>query len=301
MTGKLIILCGISASGKSTYAHNLWKENPENTIVINRDKIRELLYSYTEESIKGYYFHKNINKLEKQVTEYEDTLIHEGLCSNKTVVVDATHLKRSYLERFKYWNVETELKLFDIDLQDAILRDSTRFRKVGETIIKNQFKNYVKLKSDLNNPIDFTPVSKFEHDLEKKDCVIFDIDGTLSEICNRDIYSPKDAINDIPYYSIVKSMNDCSSNVIICTGRSEIFKDVTISWLKNHIEPFTEIKQVYFRDKGDNRPDWIVKEEMWRKINKEYNISLMYEDRNSVVRRARALNLKVAQVKYGNY
>ena len=45
----------------------------------------------------------------------------------------------------------------------------------------------------------------------------------------------------------------------------------------------------------------VVKEEMWRDISKSYNIELIYEDRNQVVRRARALNLKVAQVKYGNY
>ena len=47
--------------------------------------------------------------------------------------------------------------------------------------------------------------------------------------------------------------------------------------------------------------DWVVKEEMWRDISKSYNIELIYEDRNQVVRRARALDLKVAQVKYGNY
>ena len=40
---------------------------------------------------------------------------------------------------------------------------------------------------------------------------------------------------------------------------------------------------------------------MWRDISKSYNIELIYEDRNQVVRRARALDLKVAQVKYGNY
>ena len=40
---------------------------------------------------------------------------------------------------------------------------------------------------------------------------------------------------------------------------------------------------------------------MWEDIVKDYYIDMMYENRNSVVRRARMLNLKVAQVKYGNY
>ena len=51
----------------------------------------------------------NISKFEKQVTRNEDTLINDGLNHGKTVIVDATHLTRKYLERFKYWNVPTEV------------------------------------------------------------------------------------------------------------------------------------------------------------------------------------------------
>ena len=40
---------------------------------------------------------------------------------------------------------------------------------------------------------------------------------------------------------------------------------------------------------------------MWKDISQRYNIELMYDDRNQVVRRARALGLNVAHVKYGNY
>ena len=101
MIGKLIIMCGVSGSGKSTYAHSLFKSNPSQYLIINRDKIRELIFGYTEESIVDYYKRTDINKCEKEVTHYEDTLINEGLNKNKTVIVDATHLKRKYLERFK--------------------------------------------------------------------------------------------------------------------------------------------------------------------------------------------------------
>ena len=54
------------------------------------------------------------------------------------------------------------------------------------------------------------------------------------------------------------------------------------------------------RNEKDMRPDWVVKEEMWKNISKQYNIIAMYDDRLQVVRRARALGLKVFNVEYNN-
>ena len=39
---KLTIRCGISGSGKSTWAHTEWKKDPLNTTIVNRDKITRL-------------------------------------------------------------------------------------------------------------------------------------------------------------------------------------------------------------------------------------------------------------------
>lgn len=309
MEGNLIILCGISGSGKSTYAHNLSESDPLNHVIINRDKIRELIFGYTENSISEYWSKKDIHKYEKEITAYEDVLIHEGLTKGKTVIVDATHLKRSYLERFKYWNVETNIVILFTSLQECIERNSKRSRQVDVGFIKKQYSNFKKLIDvDLrNNPIDFTPVSKFEYDSNKPDCIIFDIDGTLSEPGDRDIYSPEKAINDSTNSEISNIFNDLVfanditeslNSFIVCTGRSESFKPVTEKWLANN---YIKYNSIYFRKEKDFRPDWVVKEEMWREINKKYNITLIFEDRNQVVRRARALGLKVAHVKYGNY
>lgn len=80
---KLIILVGISGSGKSTFASTMVRHNPERYVIVNRDKIRELLYGYTEETISEYYQRNDLNKLEKQVTAYEDILIKQGLSIGK--------------------------------------------------------------------------------------------------------------------------------------------------------------------------------------------------------------------------
>ena len=49
------------------------------------------------------------------------------------------------------------------------------------------------------------------------------------------------------------------------------------------------------------RPDWVIKEEMWRDLATRYNIVGMFDDRLQVVRRARALGLKVFNVEYNNF
>lgn len=297
---KLIVLCGISGSGKSTFAHNEWAKDPLNTVIVNRDKIRELLFGFTEESIAGYYKLPEMGKLEKQVTLYEDTLIHEGLNLGKTVIVDATHLTKAYLKRFEFWNVPIDYEYFDITLGGAIGRDANRTRKVGADVIANQFGKYQSLEKLPN----FEPVV-FENPIRENFCIIYDIDGTIAEKGNRNAFDWKRVGEDEAVLSVVGTIDwleeldkEARPHIIICTGRDAVCKPETVQWLEDNKILYDEI---HFRPEGDQRPDWIVKEEMWREIAKEHFIVGMYDDRNQVTRRARALGLKVFQVEYGNF
>lgn len=298
--GNIEILVGISGSGKSTYAHSKWKENPLNTLVVNRDKIRELLYGYTEENVSEYYSRPDLNKLEKQVSVYEDTLIHDGLNHGKTVIIDATNLRAEYIERFKFWNVPTEIKYFEVDLRTAINRDNYRSRKVGEEVIKKQFNLFNSIK---NRTFDFS-ISVFNNPSCLKQCYIIDIDGTVAEKGNRNPFDWKrvgeDKVID-PVHSLVwdLSQNDEGAEIIFCSGRDEVCREETQIWLDKH---FKEGSKLYMRKHNDIRPDWIVKEELWKEIVEEgYNIISLIDDRQQVVRRGRAIGLTVAQVAYGNF
>ena len=62
--GSIKILIGISNSGKSTYSHEQWLKNPENTIIVNRDAIR-YMFGYTEETISEYYSRPDFNKRDR--------------------------------------------------------------------------------------------------------------------------------------------------------------------------------------------------------------------------------------------
>ena len=299
LKGSLIVTVGISGSGKSTFAKEKFDEAPLTTVIINRDKLRELLFGYTDGTVGKYYQREDLNKLEKIVTQYEDTLIYESLEAGKLVIVDATHLEMKYLKRFEYWNVLITYVYFDISLDDAIDRDDNRPRYVGEAVITKQFHKY---KSLINNnpPLLFCPAT-LELDPKLPSAYIIDIDGCLAHQNGK--RGPFD-------WSLV-GLDDCDEavkimcnaldehvNVIICSGRDAVCTEETADWLYDKHIGYDDL---HMRPEGDYRPDWVVKEEMWREIAKEYNILACIDDRMQVVRRGRALGLKMIQVDYNNF
>jgi predicted kinase len=303
---KIIITTGISGSGKSTFAHNEWLKKPLETVVINRDSIRNLLFSFTDETISEYYKRADLTKLEKIVTKYEDTLINEALCEDKTVIVDATHLKKEFLERFKYWNVSIEYKYFDISIEDAIERDSKRNRSVGAGIIKRQYNQYIELQRQGIPLLDFKPLV-FKNDNKLPDCWVFDIDNTIAHKGNRNPFDWKNVGEDTLdeavsklFFLINRDEYYVPDKIIFCSGRDEICRKDTEEWLKYHLGKYNNYT-LLMRKAGDSRPDWIVKQELWEEIATENYIVALIDDRNQVCMRARALGLKVFQVEYGNF
>lgn len=298
---KIIVTVGISNSGKSTWAAEQVQNNINSTILVNRDKIRELLFGYTETTVNQYYLRTDLNKLEKQVTKYEDTLIHEALTEGKTVIVDATHLDAKYIERFKFWNVLVELKFFDIALKEALTRNMSRARKVDEAIIKKQYNRYVQIRKEFENIQGFGSVN-FTNDNDLEPCFLIDIDGTLAHMTDRSPYEWKRVGEDYIDVSVKKVVNSISrthgAKIFICTGRDGICLKETIDWLNEHNIYYDK---VFIRKEGDMRPDWVVKEEIWRQIAKDNYILGLIDDRLQVVRRARALGLKVFNVEYNNF
>lgn len=300
---EITVTVGVSGSGKSTWAHEQWEKDPMNTLVVNRDKIRELLFGYNEKTISEYYKRLDINKLEKQVTKYEDTLIYEGLNENKHIIVDATHLKDSYLERYKFWNVHFKVKFFDIDLDEAIKRDGERVRQVGAEIIKKQYANYKSMRLSSLAGVGYRKLDNINQDETLPPVYLLDIDGTIAHMNGkRSAYDWKNVgVDDLcPALSpVIDSINRLKYvKVIVVSGRDGVCEPETLKWLSDNNVDFEEF---YMRTPNDMRPDWQIKEEIWREISKEYNILALFDDRMQVVRRARALGLKVFQVDYNNF
>ena len=131
---KAFILIGVPGSGKSTWARNMKKLNKE-IEVFSTDEYREkYLGNINEQSKNGFIFHKI----------YEDIL--NALNNNKDIIFDATNVsikdRKQFLQLTSYCkNKSTKIAVvFNVPIEECILRDFNRERTVGKQVIE-KFKN----------------------------------------------------------------------------------------------------------------------------------------------------------------
>ena len=276
---EILILIGIPASGKSTWAKEHVLRN-DNYVRVNRDDFRGML--------------KNSqvceNKIEDMITELVDLTIESSLMKRLNVIVDNTNLKAKYLdaiiERFRY-QADINFRIFDISLTKAIERDNGRVNKVGEAVIKGMFNNYKILIDSYN----FQPIKKGKHrPIIQPDylnnlpqAVLFDIDGTLAHMGNRGPFDwdkvDRDSVNQVVVEQIGfhRSLN---RKIIIVTGRDASCKKLTEEWLEFYGINYDEI---LIRSKDDFRKDTLIKREIYNSIKDTYNIICVYDDRLQVL------------------
>lgn len=129
---KLLILQGIPASGKSTFAKQWVEKDPKTRVIVNRDSIRRGL---------GVYW---VPSREDLVSAIEESIVEIALLNDYNVCLDSTNLNPKHLKKWEYLLrtelCEFEYKKFDISLEEAIERDKNREFPVGEKVI-NQFYN----------------------------------------------------------------------------------------------------------------------------------------------------------------
>jgi len=303
---SIIVLIGISGSGKSTVARGLFvNQFGHNCVIVNRDKIRELLYGYTEETISHYYKLPNLFLKEKEVSKYQDLLISQALSDNKIVIIDNTHLKLKYINEIKtkYSNCFIHFKLVECDVDTAIARDSKRTRKVGEEIIKSQNSDLKQLKKIFDFKDHLPTINMvIQQDKTLPRAYIFDIDGTLAHMVDRGPFEWTKVEQDYLNESVANILRDLHKNkagkIIICSGRDSICMMETMSWLYKNNIPYDEI---HMRRGMDMRKDSVIKEEIWLELVRKYHIVAMFDDRDQVVKHARKLGFTVCQVAEGNF
>jgi FMN phosphatase YigB (HAD superfamily) len=143
--------------------------------------------------------------------------------------------------------------------------------------------------------------------MEKKvQTYIFDMDNTL---CMKrhgegqrglyDWHRVGEDLPNIPVINIYKKL-EVFYKIIIVSGRNESCRSETIDWLHRHN---IRIYKLFMRAKKDRRPDWEIKEEVYRvHIEPEYEVLGVFEDRDSVVKMwRRVLGLTCFQVEYGAF
>lgn len=303
---KIIATIGISGSGKSTLAKKLQEENP-GSIIVNRDKLRELLYGYTEATVSAHYSHPDFGKREAEVSKVQNRLIQGALLDGKVVIVDNTNLKMRFLNEYKKFGVPVEFVLVDTNLGVCLLRDQERERKVGAEVIRKQFNDLNNLKKQFDfkswAPTEFKAPA---HDKNKENCVIFDIDGTLARNVSRSPFDWSKVKEDELKEEIAALYMFCNKHkfeyktpkVVICSGRDGSCVVETTDWLAHYGLTYDHL---YMRKPDDNRPDYVIKQEFWEHISSKYNVLFMVDDRQQVVDHARRLGFTVLQCDYGDF
>lgn len=126
---KIIVLRGIPASGKSTWAMKYVKTH-EKTIIVNRDSLRKMC---------GEYW---VPARESLITELENISVKIALELGYDVIVDATNMKQKAIDHWKSFtndNIDLEVKTFTISKWKAYWRDYKRGlfggHKVGKKVI----------------------------------------------------------------------------------------------------------------------------------------------------------------------
>ena len=309
---KVIICRGIQGSGKSTWAKQWVKEDPNHRIRINQDDFRNMFGVYWLQD-------NSSNSIREKLTKaLNTTALEKAMFLGFNIVIDNMNLNpkttKEIEDKVNEFNhkfadlpsYEVEYKDFFISVDECIRRDSLRPNPIGEKVIKATYNRYrdMMIHSSITNEID----NWIPNNNNLEDAIIIDLDGTIAlNIEGRPFYGEGCAekiIEDslIPGTSdLVKSMAKQGYKIIIVTGRegtTEI-KEATKNWLAKYDIPYEEI---YFRKVKDYSPGPICKENTYNNyIKGMYNIKFVLDDNQRCVDMWRDNGLICLQPNKGNF
>lgn len=285
---KIILTKGLPGSGKTTWAKEMQKENP-NLVLVNKDELRAMLHSSVHS--KGR---------ESFVLAVRDFIVIKSLQEGHDVIVHDTNFHQKHIDQMVVLansfppdkKVQVEVKDFtDVPVDECIRRDKLRTNSVGAGVIRKMYEE---------NLMPSPPV--VPHYPKKPYAVICDLDGTLALFGKNNPYDrdfSQDKANTAITVTLKAVKHFSKAKVIIVSGRKDIFKEVTEKWLKDN---GVEYDAIYMRKGEDVRKDVVVKGEIFQEfIEGEYNIDFVLDDRNQVVDFWRSKGLTCFQVAPGDF
>lgn len=142
--------------------------------------------------------------------------------------------------------------------------------------------------------------------------IIFDMDGTLADVTHRRVHLAPPKKNwkawnegiarDTPRPELVHLAQMYAREgfeIIICTGREEIYREITASWMREHDVPPGPL---YMRATKDYRGDDVVKAELLVRIRSDgFDPKIAVDDRDRVVGMWRQAGLICLQCAEGDF
>jgi len=143
--------------------------------------------------------------------------------------------------------------------------------------------------------------------MSRQNAIIVDVDGTLA-LRNLNLENPRgpyegervkeDLVNE-PIANLITSLEFLQFKVLIVTGRDVLYESLTKEWLTEQGIPFDDC---FSRPTGSNYSDATVKKSIYlEQIEPFYMVHYVFDDRDSVVKMWRDLNLTCLQVAQGSF
>jgi predicted kinase len=289
----IYILKGLPGCGKTTLAKKLLKSEKK-ILRINKDDLRSMA------QFGGYQ-----STSERAIVQAEYDIVDLWLSKGFSVIVDDTNLNPIHSNKYeeiakKYpWANIKYHDLLSVPIEQCIAQDLQRkgtSRYVGkDNIINMGF--------------------RFGVMHQTRSCVIFDLDGTLSDPSHRRHFvrqAQGDEINpewkpnwvqffetcdqDTPREEVIQKARDYHAQgieVIICSARPEDYREKSEEWLRRHNVPFDRFIMRRFQD---YRKDTVVKKEYLDQFLDKTKILRVFDDRPCVIRMWRDNGLDVEDV-----
>lgn len=303
---KIILIRGISGSGKTTKARSIVNADPEHFIRFNNDDIRNML---------GKYW---VTSREPVVTKLKESFLLEAMDRQYNIVVDNLNLNpkevKFYEDHINNFNSNLKeglepyaIEFIDcfIPIEECIRRDSLRPNPIGENVIREQWRKYRNFILKIEN-------NKLKNSLESQDsslphCILVDLDTTVAiNTTGRPFYGEglaEGIKDDYPVKPVINIVKNYKDKVIYLTGREDLpeVRNASYEWIDKHIG-FKEGDELIMRPEKDYSKGDICKFNLYTKyIKDKYYVDFILDDSNKVVKMYRSLGLVVLQPNEGKY
>ncbi len=310
---SVIVTMGPPGCGKNTWATERAKKSKSGCTVINRDDLRGMMVGG---DLRNYKFN---DKIEKMVTDAQMFTAKQAIALGRDVIVADTNLNPNIAGKwrqlakdegcnfevynfFEVYRKENAHREVDIGIKGIInnfrklckARNLLRLNSVPEDVIDLMINKYIV-------PMYYKPVA-YTGTPGMPKAVLLDLDGTLCHMTNRGPFDwarvGEDTL-DPHVYETVCLYHAAGYKILAVSGRDAICKNETTSYLNTKGVPY---EKLFMRPQGDQRPDNVVKEEIfWQQIAKNYDVRLALDDRNQVCEQYREMGIKVYQVNPGDF